>query len=57
MTKQTVVLMPPTTIRVKTETRDRLNNAGLRNESYDDIINRLLDATQVKEVKKKPVRK
>jgi hypothetical protein len=43
MTEQTVDVMPPTSIRVKTETRDRLNLAGLRNESFDDIINRVLD--------------
>lgn len=40
--------MPPTSIRVKTETRDRLNDVGKRGESYDDIINRILDELELK---------
>lgn len=32
-----------TTIQVKTETRDRLKSIGKKGESYDAIINRLLD--------------
>ena len=43
MDELTLDAMPPTSIRVKTETRDRLNAVGFRNESYDDIINRVLD--------------
>jgi hypothetical protein len=43
MPQQTDDAMAATSLRVKTETRDRLNEAGFRNESYDDIINRILD--------------
>lgn len=43
MPPQTDDVMAATSIRVKTETRDRLNETGLRNESFDDIINRILD--------------
>jgi hypothetical protein len=43
MPHQTDDAMAATSIRVKTETRDRLNESGLRNESFDDIINRILD--------------
>jgi hypothetical protein len=32
-----------TTLQVKTETRDRLKSIGKKGESYDAIINRLLD--------------
>ena len=38
--------MPETSIRVKTRTRNRLNQIGKRNESYDEIINRLIDNEQ-----------
>jgi hypothetical protein len=54
MTEQTTdTTMPPTSIRVKTETRDRLNSVGLRNESYDDIINRVLDELKTLKEKKR----
>jgi hypothetical protein len=43
MDELTIDAMPATSIRVKTDTRDRLNDVGYRNESYDDIINRLID--------------
>jgi hypothetical protein len=49
MTAQTIdTTMAATSIRVTTDTRDRLNAAGLRNESYDDIINRILDELEKK---------
>jgi hypothetical protein len=32
-----------TTIKVTMKTRDRINSIGFRRESYDTIINRLLD--------------
>jgi hypothetical protein len=32
-----------TTLQVKTETRDRLKSIGKKGESYDAIINRLID--------------
>ena len=32
-----------TTIKVKKETRDVLKSVGKKGETYDDIINRLLD--------------
>jgi len=32
-----------TTLQVKSETRDRLKAIGKKGESYDAIINRLLD--------------
>lgn len=35
--------MSETTIVVKKETRDRLKKIGKKGESYDDIINRLID--------------
>jgi len=33
-----------TTLQVRTETRDRLKSIGHKGESYDAIINRLLDS-------------
>jgi len=32
-----------TNIRLRTETRDRLKKIGFKGDSYDDIINRLID--------------
>ena len=32
-----------TTLQVRTETRDRLKSIGMKGESYDTIINRILD--------------
>lgn len=43
--------MTATSIRVDTETRDRLNEVGRRGESFDAIINRVLD--EWAELKKK----
>ena len=37
-----------TCIQVKTETRDRLKSIGKKGESYDKIINRLLDTESSK---------
>jgi len=36
--------MAKTTIIVSTETRERLRRLGRKGETYDDIINRLIDA-------------
>jgi len=35
-----------TTIQLTSTTRDRLKHEGRKDESYDDIINRLLDEVQ-----------
>jgi predicted transcriptional regulator len=32
-----------TTVRVSDETKERLDKAGNKGDTYDDIINRLLD--------------
>ena len=37
-----------TCIQLKTETRDRLKSIGKKGESYDAIINRLLDQESCK---------
>ena len=34
-----------TTIKIRFETRDRLKGIGKKGETYDDIINRLIDQT------------
>ncbi|MHB8123482.1 MAG: DUF7557 family protein [Desulfuromonadaceae bacterium] len=34
-----------TCIQLKTETRDRLKELGKKGESYDTIINRIIDET------------
>ena len=39
----TVNEMPQTTIRINNSTRDRLVELGKKNESYDTIINKLID--------------
>jgi predicted DNA-binding protein len=43
MPQQTEDAMAATSLRLRSETRDRLNDVGKRNESYDVIINRILD--------------
>lgn len=35
------------TLKIHPETRDRLKDAGKKGETYDQIINRLLDAVGV----------
>nr|WP_321353138.1 hypothetical protein [uncultured Methanoregula sp.] len=35
--------MSLTTIKIQTETRDRLADLGKKSESYDTILNRLID--------------
>lgn len=35
--------MPLTTIKIQTETRDKLADLGKKSESYDTILNRLID--------------
>jgi len=44
-------IMGHTTIKIKNETRDRLAGEGLFTESYDKVINRLLD--ELNELRKK----
>ena len=39
----TVIELCEKTIKIKSSTRDRLANAGSKRDSYDDIINRLID--------------
>ncbi len=34
------------TLKIHPETRDRLKDAGKKGETYDQIINRLLDARE-----------
>lgn len=36
--------MALTTIKIQTETRDKLADLGKKSESYDTIINRLIDS-------------
>ena len=42
--EDTGIEMPQTTIRINNTTRDRLVELGKKNESYDTIINRLIDS-------------
>ncbi len=35
--------MPLTTVKIQTATRDKLADLGKKSESYDTIINRLID--------------
>jgi hypothetical protein len=37
-----------TTIRIKVKTKKRLDEFGKKSETYDDIINRLLDLAKSK---------
>ena len=39
----TVNEMPVTSIKIQMKTRDRLVELGKKNESYDTIINKLID--------------
>lgn len=38
--------MPATTIQLTTEVRDRLKNLGKKGETYNDIIQRLLESSE-----------
>ncbi len=38
--------MNPTTIKVSTRTRDRLKTLGVKGETYDALLNRLLDQVE-----------
>lgn len=51
--EDTVIDMPQTTIRINTTTRDRLVELGKKNESYDTIINKLIDEHEQNEQNKK----
>jgi hypothetical protein len=43
--------MPQTSIKIQMSTRDRLVELGKKNESYDQIINKLVDFFQEKQIK------
>lgn len=45
-TETTVNEMPVTSIKIQMSTRDRLVELGKKNESYDTIINKLVDFYQ-----------
>ena len=45
-TKTTSNEMPQTSIKIQMSTRDRLVELGKKNESYDTIINKLIDFYQ-----------
>jgi hypothetical protein len=38
--------MQNTTIKLKTETRNRLKNLGSKDQTYDEIVNRVLDQNE-----------
>ena len=42
-TEGTIEQMPQTSIKIQMSTRDRLVELGKKNESYDMIINKLVD--------------
>jgi len=48
----TIEQMPQTSIKIQMSTRDRLVELGKKNESYDTIINKLVDSFQEKQTKK-----
>lgn len=55
LTEDTAYEMPQTTIRINTATRDRLVGLGKKNESYDTIINKLIDFYEQRDqAEKKP---
>jgi hypothetical protein len=43
-TETTIIEMPQTSIKIQMSTRDRLVELGKKNESYDTIINKLIDS-------------
>lgn len=43
--------MALTTIKIQTETRDKLADLGKKSESYDTILNRLIDFYREKKKK------
>ncbi len=40
--------MAKTTIQLEEETRDRLLSVGKKSETYDDLLNRLVDLVEAK---------
>ena len=38
--------MQNTTIKLKTETRNRLKNLGSKDQTYDEIVNNILDQNE-----------
>ena len=46
--KATTILEDVTTIQIKRKTRDKLDKYGTRHESYDDIINKILNELESK---------
>jgi hypothetical protein len=51
-TETTLDEMPVTSIKIQMSTRDRLVDLGKKNESYDTIINKLVDFYQSKKDEK-----
>ena len=51
-TEGTFEQMPQTSIKIQMSTRDRLVELGKKNESYDTIINKLVDFFQEEQTKK-----
>ena len=43
--------MAITTIKVSPETRDRLKGLGMKGETYDALLNRLLDEIEARTVR------
>ena len=40
------MMKSPTTVRISTELRDKLKKLGVKGETYEDIIQRLVDIAQ-----------
>lgn len=53
-TETTLFEMPLTSIKIQTNTRDRLVDLGKKNESYDTIINKLIDFHEERVKSEKP---
>ena len=49
--------MSVTTIKIAPETRDRLKAMGMKGETYDALVNRLLDEVQARFVRIERVEK
>jgi hypothetical protein len=52
-TRETSGEMPLTSIKIQMTTRDRLVDLGKKNDSYDTIINKLIDYYEESQGKKK----
>lgn len=38
-----LIVIPTTTIKLRSETRDRLKNLGHKDQTYDEIVREILD--------------